>query len=290
MRIPWVFALAAAALVPLGASARIQSTAATRTVFVSVSDAAGRPITDLTAKDFAVRVDGLDRQVVSVQGVTQPLALALLFDTTTTEIPDLRGTVEALTSDLAKSGTPVRIGVTLPQTPAVKFRDVKAGPAELLREVTQLFGMSFDVLPGIVEASRSLSLEQTTRRAMLAVVSVDLASVRAASTETPKSLDRMVNALRDTGTMFWGIQLVSSTGSRGTTMLELFMNQVPPVTGGSTERISTRNAIEPIALRFARLMQSQYALSYAEDSRTVRQLRVGVKRSGVKVYAPGWAQ
>src|SRR5262245_10990156 len=116
--------LGVATLGSLDASGPAQTSAATRTVFVSVADSAGRPITDLEAQDFAVRVDGLDRQVLGLRRAAEPLALALLFDTTTQEIPDLRGAVESLVAEFAKSGTQVRIGLTLPQTPAVKFGDV----------------------------------------------------------------------------------------------------------------------------------------------------------------------
>ena len=52
-----------------------------RSVFVTVLDKAGQPISSLTADFFAVREDGRDRQVVGVNGDAGPARLALIVDT-----------------------------------------------------------------------------------------------------------------------------------------------------------------------------------------------------------------
>lgn len=63
-----------------GVSARSQGT--DKTVFVAVTDAAGKPLTDLKVNEFAVREDNVNREVVGVKPATQPLYLYLLADTT----------------------------------------------------------------------------------------------------------------------------------------------------------------------------------------------------------------
>ena len=54
-----------------------------KTVFVSVVDEKGKPVTDMAATDFAIREDTTDREVVAVKKTETPVSVALLVDTTT---------------------------------------------------------------------------------------------------------------------------------------------------------------------------------------------------------------
>ncbi len=62
-----------------GVSARSQGT--DKVVYASVTDANGKPLTDLKVTEFAVREDNVNREVVSVKPATKPLYLYLLADT-----------------------------------------------------------------------------------------------------------------------------------------------------------------------------------------------------------------
>jgi VWFA-related protein len=75
----WALASALAmATVCASASATIQSR--TRTVYVSVTDERGSPITDLTAADFSVKEGGKTCEVVNVEPATAQMQIALVVD------------------------------------------------------------------------------------------------------------------------------------------------------------------------------------------------------------------
>ncbi len=50
----------------------------TRTVYVSVTDQAGAPVTDLTAADFTLKEGGKDRAIDTVTPATDPIELVVL--------------------------------------------------------------------------------------------------------------------------------------------------------------------------------------------------------------------
>jgi hypothetical protein len=60
-------------------SARSQGT--DKTVFVAVTDAAGKPVRDMKVSELAVREDNVNREVVGLKPATQPLYLYILADT-----------------------------------------------------------------------------------------------------------------------------------------------------------------------------------------------------------------
>jgi len=52
----------------------------TRTVFVSVVDRSGVPVTDLSADDFVIKEGGKDREIVGANMTTMPLRIAIVVD------------------------------------------------------------------------------------------------------------------------------------------------------------------------------------------------------------------
>src|SRR5262249_32974915 len=75
-----------------------------KSLFVSVLDASGRPVTDLALGDILIREDNTDREVVEVKPATQPLAVAVLVDTAQGErVTDAYGMAETYVRDIRVS-------------------------------------------------------------------------------------------------------------------------------------------------------------------------------------------
>src|SRR5262245_48862142 len=72
-------ALVAAALIALPSST-VKAHADRKRMFVSVTDAKGKPFKGLTKDDFAVKLDGADQEVLSVQPATEPASIVILTD------------------------------------------------------------------------------------------------------------------------------------------------------------------------------------------------------------------
>src|SRR5512140_1781379 len=78
-----VFALAAFGALAAGrspAAAPQDARARERSMYVSVSDRQGLPVTGLPARDFLVREDGVAREVLVAEPADDPITIALLVD------------------------------------------------------------------------------------------------------------------------------------------------------------------------------------------------------------------
>src|SRR5262245_25520220 len=96
--------MAIAATVPLLASHPIAGQSINKSLFVTVLDASGRPLTDLALGDILIREDNTDREVVEVKPASQPLAVAVLVDTAQGKrVTDAYGMAETYVRDIRVS-------------------------------------------------------------------------------------------------------------------------------------------------------------------------------------------
>ena len=72
-------ALVAAALI-VSPSHAVRAQSNKTRIFVSVTDAKGKPVKGLTKADFTVKLDGADQEVLSVQPATEPASIVILTD------------------------------------------------------------------------------------------------------------------------------------------------------------------------------------------------------------------
>jgi hypothetical protein len=77
------YSLAAALIICVAASSPLSAQRIAKRIFVSALDTGGRPVADLTAKDFEVTEDGARREVTRVTLGQAPLRIVLLVDSST---------------------------------------------------------------------------------------------------------------------------------------------------------------------------------------------------------------
>ncbi len=86
-------------------------------LYISVLDTQGKPVTDLTAADFGVTVDGAECKIVKVETVSKPMRLSVMIDNgpaTTKELATIRSAFKALIMAVPE-GIPVELITIAPQ-------------------------------------------------------------------------------------------------------------------------------------------------------------------------------
>lgn len=144
----------------------------TISVTASVVDSKGNPVTGLTEKDFRVREDNVEREVLKVGPATEPMQIALLVDdsqVTSTAIPQIREGLTAFIDAMQGKGEIALITVGERPTSVVPYTP----SAELLEKgVNRIFarpGSGAYLLEAISEASRGLERRKATRPVMVAL-------------------------------------------------------------------------------------------------------------------------
>ncbi|MEX2271140.1 MAG: VWA domain-containing protein [Vicinamibacterales bacterium] len=271
-----------ALIVSLGAVA-VGTQAAQKTIFVSVIDDKGKPVTDMTAADFAIREDNIDREIVSVKKSEQPLAIVLLIDTTTEAqvfIQDIRAGLKAFVETIAKESPQSQMALWEFGQAAVEIKDFTSDHQEFLKATARVYPKqraASVLLEALDATTRALARQKTPRRA---IVIVNVEPSKEVSSQQPQ---RVLTSLIASRSQVWAVSV--QKGSLENPARDIVLNRFVQVGGGRREVVFTDNAVEVLMRDYASSLAHQYEVTYARPSGTPQIVQVGARRDGVKVLA-----
>ena len=290
----------ASVLVAASASVLAQSPTApegalalTRTVYVTVTDKAGLPVTDLRADDFVIREGGKSRDVVAAAVTSVPLRIAIIVDDNGTGIfrYGVARFIERL-QDMAE------FAVSTINVQQIKLVDFTADPRELSSAIAQLVARPAandggQLLEGIYDTAKDFQ-KRFARRPVIVALTVG------GEEHSTMPAHYVLEELQKSGAVLHVIA-VNSSALRGMAatqnpgaLLEGNMNLSEVLGDGSKQTGGTRGEIVAapgivVGLQqLAEQLRLQYAVSFsrADNPKSNDKLNVSVRRAGLNVRAP----
>jgi VWFA-related protein len=233
-----------------------------RVTYVTVLDADNAPVTGLTTTDIVVTEDGTARTVTDVKPAPDPLAVALLVDTSQPRMGaaaptrDLRVALNAFVKIIQSANPESRIALMQTGGAAVTSVNFTASTSDLTRAINRLFPSqrtSAVVLEALVDMGRTMAKQELRRRA---IVSIDFDS-QESSGVTP---DEISEGVQKSGASIWAVSIRGTDG--GGAAREAVLDIVTEITGGLRFTAVSATALESQMTTIARALASQYLVSY----------------------------
>jgi hypothetical protein len=143
-----------------------------RTIFASVLDAEGKPLTSVTPDDLVVREDGVRREVLRVTPATDPMQVAVLVDNTAAASAQISNIRDGLTAFVKKLAGKHEVSlVTFADRPTLLVEATTDAPA-LERGIGRVFSQSGSgsyLVDAIDEVSKGFKKRGATRPVIVVV-------------------------------------------------------------------------------------------------------------------------
>jgi hypothetical protein len=282
-------------------SARSQGT--DKTIFVAVTDAAGKPLTDVKLSEFAVREDNVNREVVSVKPASKPLYLYLLADTSrqagntgfmgretstggTELIRDIRNSLTDAVKTLNALQPEAQVALMEFGQAAITVTKFTNKVADLEKGINRLYPKpeaGSVILEAMIEASKQLTKVPSGRRA---IITLNIEPGEEESRQQPKLI---WESLRDSGANLWSISL--QKGQLRNAQRDVVLNELTKLSGGRREFQIGPVAIKNTLTLFIETLASEYELTYKrpDSSGNVQMVQVGTTRPGSRTHASMFA-
>jgi len=247
-----------------------------RTMYVSVTDKAGTPVTDLTAADFELKVGGKVQPVTAAQLTKVPLRLALVVADGGT------GAVQFATATFVQrlqEATEFAI-VSVVEQPdrIVDFTtDMDAVVAGLKRLGQRSNKPSHgQIMEAMSETVKDIGKEG--KRSAIVVLTIGGAAM------STLRADVVREDLRKSGTILY--VLAPPGGGAGAADLDVLLNDGSRESGGRTEQVAGPN-LTKAAEQICQELLNQYEVSFPGDGlKAGDKIELSSKRKGLKVNAP----
>ena len=284
-----------------GVAARSQGT--DKTVYVAVTDSAGKPVKDMKAGEFAVREDNVNREVVGLKPASQPLYLYLLADTSrqagnqgmmgresasggTELIRDIRNSLVDAVRTLNQLQPEAQIALMEFGQAAITVQKFTNKLPDLEKAINRLYPKpeaGSVILEAMIEASKQLAKVPSPRRAIITM------NIEPGEEESRQEPRKIWETLRDSRANLWSISM--QKGQLRNAQRDVVLNELTKLTGGKREFQIGPVAIKNTITQFMEVLASEYELTYKrpDSSANVQQVLVGTTRQGLSLHASQFA-
>jgi hypothetical protein len=267
-------ALVATAALPASLAAQ----AGEQTVYASVVDKDGRPVTGLAVGDFVVKEDGTTREVLRAGRTADPIDLAIIVDTSTAIQPyqnDLRKALTAFVTRMAGEHSASVALLAMADRPTI------------LADYTTSFaqpnaGMVFQ--DAVSDTAKGLLKHDNPRRAIVVITTegTDFSNV---------PYERTLEGLRDSGAGFHALVITDRTGAairdQAARERAIVVDQGTRSTGGLRDDLLSSMELGDALTRLADDLTQQYKVVFGRPGSLMppKKTDVSVKRPDVETRA-----
>jgi hypothetical protein len=272
-----------------------------KTIFLTVLDAQGKPVTDLRPDELALAErdesgQPVEREIISVRKATDPLAIVLLADTSKATggagmsqrgqvsgselVRDVRVAFSAFVKTMAAGSPESEMELMEFGQAAVTIQRMTSNVSDLQKGINRLFpknNMPAVLLEAIADAAKTLSKVETPRRAMVAL------NVLPTDEQSRQQPNQMLQAVVNANASVWAVSYNSGTVAqdpRGVVLDALAKN-----TGGRRETIASQSALELYMTNIANALVNQYEVTFVRPpGAQPKLLQVGVTRTGLSLH------
>lgn len=256
-----------------------------RTVFVSVVDRDGEPVSDLTARDFVVREDKAAREVLRVSRADEPIDIAVLVDNSAaldTAVTFLREGLTRFVTALHRGNQIALIGLAARPTILV---DYTSDLTRLTAGIGRVFPMpdtGMTLLDALVETAKGIERRSAPRAKVVTVL-----------TEGPeygRYDDRaIVSALKKAGAGFHAVTIgtFASLTPDENRYRVLTLSRGTAETGGRHDSLLTATGLPPALEKLGRQISAEYKVVYSRPDSLIppETTDVSVSRPGLSARA-----